>query len=114
MPDFLAALVKPERLTSVVDVGANPIDGDPPYRPLLAAGLCTVVGFEPQLDALHALNARKGAAETYLPYVVGNGEPGVLRVCSSGGMSSLFRPDKNVARYFRGFEAWGQVVKELP
>ncbi len=45
---LLAELIKPERLTAVVDVGANPIDGVPPYRPLLAKGLCTVVGFEPQ------------------------------------------------------------------
>jgi FkbM family methyltransferase len=114
MPDFLADLLKPERLTSVVDVGANPIDGEPPYRTLLNAGLCAVIGFEPQPDALSKLNAGKGPTETYLPYVVGNGEPGVLRVCSSAGMSSLFRPDMNVATYFRGFETWGRIVKELP
>jgi FkbM family methyltransferase len=113
MPDFLSELIKPDRLVSVVDVGANPIDGAPPYRPLLSEGLCTVVGFEPQPDALNALNAVKGPNETYLPYVVGNGQPGILRVCSNGGMSSLFRPDINIASYFRGFESWGRVVQEL-
>src|SRR5271155_454340 len=37
-------LMSPQRLTDVVDVGANPIDGEPPYTPMLAAGLCRVTG----------------------------------------------------------------------
>jgi hypothetical protein len=98
----------------VVDVGANPIDGQPPYRPLLAARLCKVIGFEPQPKALAELNARKSAAETYLPYVIGDGMPGTLRVCSAPGMTSLLRPDPNMAMYFRGFESWGRVVEEQP
>ena len=51
-PDLLCQLLSPNRLTEVVDVGANPIVGDPPYKPMLDAGLCNVTGFEPQLDAL--------------------------------------------------------------
>jgi hypothetical protein len=35
----LAHLLSMGRLTHVVDVGANPIDGAPPYRPLLDAQL---------------------------------------------------------------------------
>jgi hypothetical protein len=41
-PSPVLAQVQPARLTAVVDVGANPIDGDPPYRAMLAAGLCTI------------------------------------------------------------------------
>ena len=44
-------LLSPQRLTDVVDVGANPIDDEPPYTPMLAAGLCHVTGFEPQHEA---------------------------------------------------------------
>src|SRR5262245_3112543 len=33
--DPLLKLLRPKRLTAVVDVGANPIDGDPPYKSLL-------------------------------------------------------------------------------
>jgi hypothetical protein len=58
-PDLLNGLIQPARLTSVVDVGANPIDGDPPYKAMLQRRLCTVVGFEPQDEALAVLNARK-------------------------------------------------------
>lgn len=32
----LLALLRPQRRTAVVDVGANPIDGETPYQPLLS------------------------------------------------------------------------------
>ena len=64
-------LLSPQRLTEVVDVGANPIDGEPPYAPMLAAGLCRVTGFEPQHHALLKLQSRNGPSECYLPYGVG-------------------------------------------
>ena len=35
--DRLAQLLQVERLTEIVDIGANPIDGDPPYKILLNA-----------------------------------------------------------------------------
>jgi len=108
----LVDILQPERLTAVVDVGANPVDGDPPYKSLLAARLCSVVGFEPQPAALAALNSRKSEVETYLPYVVGDGAPATLRICSAPGMTSLLCPDPNMAMYFRGFEGWGRVVEE--
>ncbi len=71
--DPLFGMLQPKRLTAVVDIGANPIDGDPPYKEMLAAGLCTVIGFEPQADALAALNRRRTPRERYLPYAVGDG-----------------------------------------
>jgi FkbM family methyltransferase len=110
----LIDILQPKRLTAVVDIGANPIDGQPPYTPLLAAKLCKVVGFEPQSEALAALNSRKGDTEKYLPYVVGDGSPATLRVCRAPGMTSLLRPDANTATYFRGFEGLGQVIDERP
>lgn len=112
--DPLANLLRPERLTAVVDIGANPIDAQPPYTPLLAKGLCTVLGFEPQPQALAALNARKSTLETYLPYVVGDGGAGTLRVCHAAGMTSLLRPNKHLLAHFKGFENLGKVVAELP
>ena len=47
--DPLAELIRPRRLTAVVDIGANPLnsDGAPPYKPLLDRRLCTITGFEP-------------------------------------------------------------------
>lgn len=113
-PDPLSDLLRPDRLTAVVDVGANPVDGAPPYKPLLDAGLCSVTGFEPHPEALAALNAHPGAAERYLPYVVGDGGPGLLRICQVPSMTSLLRPGGDGMQIFRGFAQWGQVVKEVP
>lgn len=110
--DPLWTLLAPERLTAVVDIGANPVGGDPPYKPMLQKRLCRVFGFEPQDEALAALNARKSDLETYLPYVVGSGEQGRLRVCASSGMTSLLEPDPHMLKHFPLFSEWGRVVAE--
>jgi FkbM family methyltransferase len=107
-------LVQPKRLTAIVDVGANPIDGDPPYKEMLAAGLCTVIGFEPQPDALAALNRRRSAKEHYLPYAVADGRERSLHVCREGGMSSLLAPDSARLALFTGFAGHGAVKNQIP
>ncbi|HEU0189972.1 MAG TPA: FkbM family methyltransferase [Mycobacterium sp.] len=105
-------LVRCSRLTGVVDVGANPIDGDPPYKPMLHAGLCTVIGFEPQPEALAELQRRKGDLETYLPHAVGDGETHCLTITRASGMTSTLRPDTKRLALFNGFPDWGAVIGE--
>jgi FkbM family methyltransferase len=112
-PDPLFELLHPERLTIVVDVGANPIDGDPPYKAMLQNRLCRIFGFEPQQEALDALLSRKSDLETYLPYVVGSGAKGLLRVCRSPGMTSLFEPDPAMLAHFANFTEWGRILEEV-
>lgn len=112
--DVVTDLLRPERLTAVVDIGANPIDSDPPYKQMLANRLCTLVGFEPQTDAHASLNARKSSLETYLPYAVGDGKPATLKVCQAPGMSSLFTPEPRVLGCFPLFSHFGTVLKEIP
>ena len=112
--DPLFNLLRPERLTAVVDIGANPIDSAPPYKMMLAKRLCTVVGFEPQQDAWEKLNAQKGDLENYLPYAVGGGTAGTLKVCHAPGMSSLFNPEPRTLNCFPAFSVFGRVVKEIP
>jgi FkbM family methyltransferase len=109
----LLDLLKPQRITEIVDIGANPIDGDPPYKPMLRAGeICRVTGFEPQEDALKKLNDAKSKLERYLPYAVGDGSEKVLNICSAEGMSSTFNPDSEMLKIFRPFDIWGQVVSQ--
>jgi FkbM family methyltransferase len=110
--DPLFDLLKLDRLPAVVDIGANPIDGDPPYLPLLKKSLCRVIGFEPQPEALAALNAKKSELETYLPYAVGDGTEATLRICRLPGMTSLFAPDPVALKHFGGFSMWGEVLSE--
>ena len=112
--DPLTELLRPERLTAVVDIGANPIDSDPPYKRMLVNRLCTLVGFEPQAEGLAKLNAMKSDLETYLPYAVGDGGKGILKICHAPGMTSLLTPEPRVLDCFPGFTQFGQVVSELP
>jgi FkbM family methyltransferase len=112
--DALFDMVQPKRLTAVVDIGANPIDGDPPYKEMLSAGLCTVIGFEPQPDALAVLNRRRTPREQYLSYAVGDGRERSLHVCREQGMTSLLAPDRAHLDLFTGFAGYGALDKEVP
>lgn len=87
----------------VVDVGANPIEGDAPYKALLQAGYARVTGFEPQAAALAELNARKSQAETYHPQALGAGGAAQLQLYKHSGFTSLFRIRPAIARLL-GFQ----------
>jgi FkbM family methyltransferase len=98
----------------VVDIGANPIDADPPYAGMLRAGDAEVVGFEPNPAALATLNARKGPHESYFPHAVGDGARHTLHICQAPGMTSLLEPDPAVLGLFHGFPDWGRVLSTEP
>jgi FkbM family methyltransferase len=110
--DPLHELLRPLRLTAVVDIGANPIDGDPPYKPMLGNGLCTVTGFEPQPDAFAELNRCKGPLERYLPFALGDGTDKVLYICRANGMTSCLRPDATHLALFNEFPSLARVEHE--
>lgn len=114
MHSYLHTLLAPIRRTEVVDVGANPIDGTPPYASMLAAGLCNVTGFEPQPEAFAALSQKAGAQERYLPYAVGDGGAHTLNLCVASGMASLFEPDPATLRLFDVLGPMGTVTGRLP
>lgn len=112
--DLLSEILAPARLTAIVDAGANPIDGDPPYKAMLAAGLCDVTGFEPQALALARLEKSKGPRERYLPYALGDGNARILNICELEGMTSLLVPDPAHLALFNLFPIWGKVKSQLP
>ncbi|MDJ0637583.1 MAG: FkbM family methyltransferase [Paracoccaceae bacterium] len=85
-------LLEPERLTRIVDVGANPLDV-PPYATLREMGLCEIWGFEPQEDAYWKLTAEARDDETYLPFAIGSGDTESLHICKGDGFTSLLRPN---------------------
>ena len=113
MSDALLSLLQPAHLTHVVDVGANPIDGTPPYKNMLSQGLCHVTGFEPQESALHELIQRKGPLETYLPQVLGAGGLATLNVCQYSGWTSLLRPSPAALNVFPQFQPNAKVLEQI-
>lgn len=110
----LRDLLSLDRLTSIVDVGASPVDGSPPYQRMLEEGLCTVVGFEPNPSALADLNGSKTSNETYLPYVIGTGTSATFHNCRAHGMSGLLEPDPARLALFPNFEVFGTVNNSEP
>lgn len=114
MATNFAEFLSLQRLTEVVDVGANPIDGEPPYTPMLSAGLCRVTGFEPQEQALLELQQKKGPNEQYLPYALGDGGMHTLKICVESGMTSLFEPDPTTLGLFDLLRPFGEVIRRIP
>ena len=114
MSETLAQLLRPDRITEVVDIGANPHGEDPPYKAMLAAGACRVTGFEPQQDALARLVAAGGTNERYLPYAVGDGGAHTLNLCRSPGMASTLEPDPAALEMFGALGHWGEGVDRVP
>ena len=112
--DPLTALLQPDRLTAVVDIGANPIDGDAPYKAMLQGRICRVTGFDPHPQALARLNAAKSDLETYLPHAVGDGETHTLNICRGLGFASLLQPDVRVLTHFPNFSELGRVLERVP
>jgi FkbM family methyltransferase len=102
------------RPIAVVDIGANPIDGLPPYKPLLELGIARLTGFEPHPEAFAELIAAARPDEAYLPYAVGDGNAHTLHICQASGMTSLLAPDPASLALFNGFAAWGEVVRTVP
>ena len=101
-------------LTQVLDIGANPIDGDPPYKKMLDASLCTVTGFEPQPSALEELIRKKGPNERYLPYAVGDGQSHLLNICRWSGMTSLLEPDPAAFSVFEILSPNAEILHRVP
>lgn len=91
---FLAKALGVVDAVQVLDVGANPlVEGKVSYRDMLDAGLAEVTGFEPQAEALAALNVQKSDAETYLEYALGDGSEKTLHLYRSTGYTSVFELD---------------------
>lgn len=106
-------LLRIERLTQVVDIGANPIDDDAPYKPMLRAGLCTLTGFEPHPEAFARLSRIKSPHETYLPYAVGDGSQKTLHCCRYSGWSSTLKPSAAALAVFPVFAHNAEVIGEV-
>ncbi len=100
-----------DRLTHVVDIGANPIDNDRPYAALLAEGLCQLTGFEPHSAALERLVAKAGAHERYLPFALGDGEVHTLNICRYSGWTSLLQPSRRALQAFPFYQNNAEVIK---
>lgn len=96
-------LLQPSRMTSVLDVGANPIDGPPVYTRMLEEGLCHVTAIDPQGEAM------QGA--TVLRHIVGDGTQRMLHICRNSGMTSLHTLSRTRAALFPMMAEFGEIIE---
>jgi FkbM family methyltransferase len=102
-------------LIRVVDVGSSPLEDPLPYQVLLDEGAVShLTEFEANPEAFEEIKGHGGPKRTILPYALGDGSDGVLKVCQSPGMTSLLEPNMEVLEHFHMFAEWGKVVRRLP
>ena len=90
--------IRPLYQTTVVDVGANPFAGTPPYGVLRRSDRSHVIGFEPQPQALASLIERARWNDKFLPYAIGDGGAGELFITKNSGLVSTLRPLPQIGR----------------
>jgi FkbM family methyltransferase len=93
-------LLSPEKLTSIVDIGASPITGKPPYFDLLKSERSNITGFEPDEKAFADLMSAKGNNETYFQYAVGDGGDKTYYATPATGLASTKKLSSWVGDYF--------------
>ena len=104
-------MLKPQRLTAIVDIGANPIDGNPVYTRMLNEGVCVVQGFEPNPIGLAKLEAKAGPNETYLDYAIGSGNSARFFWRQASGMSGFLEEmSERSLETFPAFRAWSAIT----
>lgn len=107
----LAEIVALEGKIKVADIGANPIEGDAPYKSLVDAKLCEVIGFEPQNETMASLAAEEWL--TTLPWAVGDGSDIAFKICSHSGWSSAYEPNRDTISVFKQYEENSTVIDRV-
>lgn len=95
----------------VVDVGASALGQRDAFQPLVDRGRARVIGFEANPEEHRKLVDTAADHAEFLPYAVGDGTQGTLRVCRAPGMTSLLEPRPDVLTKFHGFGQWGEVLE---
>lgn len=106
----LLQLVPLDRPIRIVDVGSSPVDGAPPYQPLVDAVPTELIGFEPNPEARAQLQPQLTSNQKVLPDALGDGQRHTLHFCRAPGMNSLLEPDPIVLEKFHLFGEFGSVL----
>lgn len=90
----------------ILDIGAMML-GDSPkeYDSLVAAGIASVVGFEPVQKECDLLNEKySDSAYKFLPYFIGDGERQKFYLTNFSATSSLYEPNNQFLKLFNDLD----------
>jgi FkbM family methyltransferase len=111
MPKSLTQILPNTPPIHVVHVGASIVPEQvEAYETLVDLGYATVTGFEPNPAELAKLNATQRKGRRYLPYMVGEGGPGLFYETSNPWMGSLLEPDHAVMDRFHYLGSLAKVI----
>lgn len=106
MINAVADLVRSLR---IVDIGANEYEGGgpPPYRPVEASSVSTVVAFDPAVEEAEQISSGK---RKWLPLALGDGHKHILHECAAPMTSSLLKPNEEIVCRFENLPQFCKVV----
>lgn len=94
----------------VVDIGAmDSNDENCPCRKLLRINACEIIGFEPDEKECEKLN--QSGNGRFLPYIIGDGDRHIFRICNQSMTSSLYEPNTALLEKFQYLEELTRVIK---
>lgn len=96
----------------VIDVGANPIDGKPPYHGIYAEDVAHVIGFEPNPQAFAKLEKVKKGRDQFFMQAIGDGKEHNYNMCVAEGMSSNYDPDLEVMSRFQMYLEVSKIIEK--
>lgn len=94
----------------VLDVGANPMHFDTPYKALHDLGSVTVTGFDPQKDTLKQLQSDSPDQDRFLPYAIGDGAAHQLNIYQGSGLTSLLQIRRATLFFMLGLKRAARLV----
>lgn len=107
----LAEIIGLDSRIQVIDVGANPIDGKPPYHGIYSEDIAHVIGFEPNPLAFKKLESVKKPNDKFFLQAIGDGKVQKYNMCRAEGMSSNFDPDMEVMKRFQMYPEVSQILE---
>lgn len=94
----------------VVDVGANPMKHETPYKLLHMNGDLAVIGFDPQAETLASLQHDDRTRDQFLPHAIGDGESHQLNIYHGSGLTSLLKIRRKTLFYLMGLKRAARLV----
>ena len=113
LDEWLIQAVPITNKIKIVDIGASPIGGRPPYKALLHHKLATVTGFEPNPEQFQKLEKSASADAQFYPYAIGDGTQQRLYITHHRGFTSTLKPELLTHSKIENFAEATTVVKEI-
>lgn len=110
---WLSQLLPLNSKIKIVDIGASPLGGQPPYKRLLDYDLADLVGFEPNPEQFQKLENMQQEGRKFYPYAIGDGTELNLNITHHRGFTSTLLPEQKTHSKIENFEQATRIVNRI-